>query len=351
MNRVCVSCRRELPAGAHRCGYCGSLQPPDTIRPRTAQPQGGLSPERRALLIKILIGVLVVALIGLGGATALVIAKGGSSPQQQAAVTTASPTSHTGPTTTAAPSATATAPGATATSQPTTSCSSSNNTPVTIKTLSVSGFAPDYLLSNSLSLKPTLVSQIQNGEEVTIGNGVQMNVGITLPTAPNVAPICQVSVKLVAFQPLSGNVSNVRVACDAYYNNPGGPVGGGCGGGAPSDGQTAVTFSSTQVGTIVTAPIVDASNHPVQITSTSNGVLIITTQIATPGTYTFSVGLWQNNNGPTWSNLTLQRVILNGHIDHYWDGTACTASTMQSQLPAPTNPPGEFICPGGPPQQ
>lgn len=301
-------------------------------------------------MIKILIGVLVVALIGLGGATALIIAKSGSSPQQQAIVTTASPTGHTGPTTTPAPGATATAPGATATSHPT-SCSSSNNTPVTIKTLSVTDYAPDYLLPNSLSLKPTLVSQIQNGAEVTIGNGVQLNVALTLPTAPNAATICQVSVKLVAFQPLSGHVSNVRVACDAYYNDPGGPVGGGCGGGGPSDGQTAMTFSSTQVGTVVTAPIVDASNHPVQITSTSNGALSVTVQIATPGTYTFSVGLWQNNNGPTWSNLTLQRVILNGQIDHYWDGTACTAAIMQSQLPAPTNPPSEYICPGGPPPQ
>jgi hypothetical protein len=195
------------------------------------------------------------------------------------------------------------------------------------------------------------VSQIQNGAAITPGNGVQMSVGVNLPSGSQVAAICQVSVKLVAFQALAGGTgTNVRVACDSYYADPGGPVGGGCGGGAPSDGQTAVTFSSTQVGAVVTAPIVDPSNKPIQITSSSNGILSITVQIAVPGTYTFSVGLWQDNNGPTWSNLTLQRMILDGHITNYWGGKACAAAAMQSQLPAPTNPPGQFVCPGGPPQ-
>lgn len=363
MRRMCVSCQRELPPGARRCDYCGSLQPPDTTRPRRAQPGEAAPPDRRsqalqaegrrALLIKVLIGALVVALIGLGGATALVIAQSGSAHQNQAAAATSTRASTPGSTTTPAPSATATSPGATATTLPTTSCGAANNTPLTIKQLGLVDFTPNLLLPDNMPLQPTPVSQLQTGAAITTGNGIQMSVGINLPPAPQVAAVCQVSVKLVAFQALAGGkISNVRIKCDPYYANPGGPVGGGCGGGAPSDGQTAVTFSSTQVGAVVTAPIVDPSNKPVQINAaTSNGVLDITVQVAAPGTYTFSVGLWQDNNGPAWSNLTLTELIADGHIDHYWGGQACTAAAMQSLLPKPTNPPGEFVCPGGPPQQ
>ena len=369
MPRTCVYCRRELPPGARRCDYCGSPQPPDTTRPRRNQPGEAAPPDRsengrtrrgqalraegrRALLIKVLIVALVVSLIGLGGAAALVIAQSGSAHQQQAAAPTATRASSPGSTTTSAPSATATTPGATATALPTTSCGAANNTPLTIKQLGVTDFAPTYLLPDNLSLKPTPVSQIQNGAAITPGNSLQMSVSLNLPPAPQVAAICQVSVKLVAFQALpGGSVSNVRIACDAYYANPGGPVGGGCGGGAPTDGHATIAFSSTQVGAIVTAPLVDDANQPVQISSaTSGGALSVTVQVAVPGTYTFSVGLWQDNNGAKWSNLTVQQMILAGHITNYWGGQACTAAAMQSQLPTPTNPPGEFVCPGGPPQ-
>ena len=350
MSRVCVSCQRELPPGARRCDYCGSFQPPDTTRSRPAQPRVAEQPDRRALLIKLLIAALVVSLIGLGGAAALVIAQSGSPQQKQAAAATSAPTHLPGATTTSAPSATATSLGATATSLPTTSCGAADNTPLTIKNLGITDFAPIYLLPDTMPLKPTLVSQVQNGNAVTTGNSIQMSVGITLPSGSQVAAICQVSVKITAFQPLANTVPNVRIACDAYYNNPGGPVGGGCGGGAPTDGQATVTFSSAQVGATQTAQVLDFSNKPVQITSTSNGALSVTVQVATPGAYTFSVGLWQDNSGAKWSNLTLQRMILVGHVTNYWGGQACSAPTMQSQLPTPTSPPGEFICPGGPPQ-
>ncbi len=357
MPRTCVYCRRELPPGTRRCDYCGSLQPPDTSRPRRDQPREAAPPDRRrALLIKVLIGALVVSLIGLGGAAALVIAQSGSAHQNQAAGATSTRAGSPGATTTPAPSATATSRGATATPLPaTTSCGAANNTPLTIKQLGLVDFTPNLLLPDTMPLKPTPVSQIQTGAAITTGNSIMMSVGINLPPAPQVAAVCQVSVKLVAFQALAGGkISNVRIKCDPYYENPGGPVGGGCGGGAPSDGEASVVFSSSaQVGATMTAPLTDGANQPqtVQINAAnSNGVLDITVQVAVPGTYTFSVGLWQDNNGPAWSNLTLQEVIAAGHVDHYWGGQACTAAAMQSQLPAPTNPPGEFVCPGGPPQ-
>jgi hypothetical protein len=115
-----------------------------------------------------------------------------------------------------------------------------------------------------------------------------------------------------------------------------------------------MTFTSALVGTTLTAPVIGASkNQPAQITSTSEGQGTITVdiQVPSPGTYTFQVGLWQDSSGPKWSNLTLRQMILLNHIAHLWSGQACTAADMQAQLPAPTNPPGVFICPGGPPQQ
>ena len=48
MRRTCVSCQRELPPGARRCDYCGSLQPPDTTRPRRDQPGEAAPPGRSA---------------------------------------------------------------------------------------------------------------------------------------------------------------------------------------------------------------------------------------------------------------------------------------------------------------
>jgi hypothetical protein len=292
-----------------------------------------------------LIGVLVIVLIGLGVAAAILIAQSRTPPQKQAAAATSTPTSSISPTPTPAPSATATP-------TPAATCGTQASAPLTIQQLGIIDFVPKKLLPDTLALKPLPVDQAQGPGNITFGNSIGMRVSFPVPSAPHIGIICQVSVRIVAFQALAGSVTNVWGSCDEY-DNPGGLLPGGCGGGAPGDGAAALTFPCAQVGTTLTAPVASASNDqpPTQISSTSQGTIVVAIQVSIPGTYTFQVGLWQNASGPKWSNVTLRQMILLNHIAHLWSGEACTAPDMQSQLPPPANPPTAFICPGGPPQQ
>lgn len=345
MPRICVACQSELPAGARRCDSCGTLQPFDPPRRLPSQSSEAAPPDRRALLVKILIGVLVFALIGLGGATALLIVQSRAAPQKQAAAPTSTPGSSSSPTQAPAPSATATANTAS-------TSSALGGAPLTIKALGIVDYIPKVLLPDTLPLKPLPVSQAKGPTNITFGNSITMSVSVKIPPAPQVGIVCKLSIRMVAFQPLAGSVNNVWGSCDEY-ENPGGPAGGGCGGGFTTEGTATGTFPSAQVGTTLTPTVIGASDtQPAKISTTSEGegIVAVDLQLPAPGTYTFQVGLWQDTSGPKWSNLTLRQMVLFGHINHLWSGQACTASDMQAQLPPPTDPPEVFICPGGPPQ-
>jgi hypothetical protein len=295
-----------------------------------------------------LIAVLVVVLVGLGSALAVVLAQGGhTSPQQ----TTLSST----------PGQTATPGGQTPTpspAKPTATpvpnvghCTAHGGAALTFKGAPEIMFVFDQLLPNNLALKPLTRAQAHPSGSVTTGNSILLAVQINLPSGSQSITVCQMTLKLTAFKPLNGPVPNVLNSCSGVYLDPGGVQGGGCGGGFPSDGSAAITFSSTKVGATVQAAVKGQNGQPAKVTASSQGAGAISANIkfTTPGTYTFSVGLWQDTTGPKFDSKTVSGMILLGHASHYWGSQPCTTSAMQKLLPPPSNPPGEFICPGGPP--
>ena len=391
MSSQCIYCQRSLQPGEQRCMHCGRVQPssrgqwqpPDdgqyngweTQEPRQSRsgdpyrqgsgsrsgstgqpPYRGSRPSSQAfppgkpprsdtttLILKILVVVLIVVLVGIGGAIAVVLAKGGS-PNGQAATHVATQTATAGPTTTAA--GTATLPAGSL-------CTASNPGPaLTFKGPPTIAFVYDTLLPDTLPQTPLTKDQAQPGQNVTTGNSILLGVQVNLPPAGQAITVCEMTLRLVSFTPLPGPVLNVEDTCSGVYLNPGGPQGAGCGGGFPSDGTADFTFSSTQEGTTVVVPIVGDNNKPAQVTADSQGVgnISANVKLTTPGTYAFSVGLWQDTSGPQYDDQTVDEMILLNDITHYWGSVPCTTPQMQALLPPPTNPPGEFICPGGPPQ-
>jgi hypothetical protein len=137
--------------------------------------------------------------------------------------------------------------------------------------------------------------------------------------------------------------------CSGVYMDPGGYQSAGCGGGFSVDGVASFHLTSTQVGTSMTSTVSIGDNStPAHVTTTSDGggTIRADIRVSTPGTYTFSVGLWQDTCGPTFDNQTLSQMILVGHLDYYWGGTECLNDLQQAQMPTPTDTPIAFVCPG-----
>jgi hypothetical protein len=315
------------------------------------------------LALKTLIVVLVLAVVGLGGgAIAVALAQGSHSPQGTqgaAAVPTGhapSPTAQTATPTAIVPTATPTASRPTATPTPAGDpCAAHSGPAITYQGAPRVPLVYDRLLPDNLPLQPLPPDQVQVGDQVIRGDTIGLTVQVNAPAASQTLTICKMTLKLVAFTPIAPDPGpNVLNACDGPYLNPGGPQGGGCGGGYDTSGVARFTIGSPQVGASMVAAVTGNNNGPGQVSGANydGGVIQALIHVTVPGIYTFSVGLWRNNtSGPTFNSQTVSQAVLVGHLSHYWGGTPCTAPDMQALLPPPTNPPGQFFCPGAPPQQ
>lgn len=277
----------------------------------------------------------------------------------------ATETSTVVPTPTTLPTATPLPKGASA-------CGENGGTPLSVSTIHFARYGSADLyyyarLADDLTLRPQITSGVvSNAPGVTINDNAIFDLEIPAPPASQPGYICAVTVRIVSFQPLPGPATNVYHPCvGQYYANPGGwHPSTACPAGPIPAGSGTVNLPIADVGASVTGAIsghtsnFQPSNQPAiepppQAGPTSPGPTDITVGIKVPqaGTYTFAISLWQDRTGPsiTMPDVTLQ--FLFGQALHEWSGEACTQANMQSQLPAPTDPPAHLICPGPPPQQ
>jgi hypothetical protein len=199
--------------------------------------------------------------------------------------------------------------------------------------------------------------------EVTIGNGVFLPIYRSIGAATQPGIICGVTVRVMSFVPLSGPVPNVYHECvDEVYFDPGGfDRSTSCPATSAPTGEGYVALASASAGSVATASVnafllgsgADP-NHPAQIPNDMNGRLLVYLAISVgvpmPGTYTLEIRLWQDRSGPTVTLPDETDTVLFKQALHEWGGQPCTALDMQAQLPPPTDPPTQLICPGPPPQ-
>ena len=180
-------------------------------------------------------------------------------------------------------------------------------------------------------------------------------------TPPNeqVGYVCGVTMRIVAFQPLAGAVPNITLPCvDQVYYDPGGwePSTACPALGLPA-GDARVIFTSSAMGAIATSAMIDLhrptyqpGQAPPWAGPNASPNMMLSVGVPQAGTYTFSVSFWQNRSGPSIQAPNITETFTLGHYLNEWGGQQCTTASMQSQLPPPTNPPSEVVCPG-PPQK
>lgn len=296
-----------------------------------------------------LMGILVLIL-----ALSLLAACGPQTNSGSAPTTTASGSA--GDSATVTPSSTSTPPPT-----PPSVCTANGGAALTWQTESVNDLWPTGArLSDTLPLKPVVSPSLSARDAVNLNAAASFNFTFTPPPAQQIGYVCGVTVQVLTFQPLPNAIPNVTLPCvDQYYLDPGGwEPSTACPASPLPAGRASVIFVSSSPGTTVTAPVtnpwVHQSTQPGQIPSTagSNYPAWITVgfQVPAAGTYTFSVRFWQSRSGPPIVAPDVTATFALGQYLHEWGGQQCTVPNMQAQLPPPTNPPSQVICPG-PPQQ
>ena len=213
-------------------------------------------------------------------------------------------------------------------------------------------------LPDNFTLKPQLYSSSwMTTASLAVSNGVALNVVLNGGSASQPGEVCAFTVTIQSFTPLPASVPNIYHWCvDQWYSDPGGvSATTACPAYQRPAGEGNVVFASSMPGAMATASVgivgdTGQSSQPAQIPSADqarNVVLGITVPAA--GTYTFVVGLWQDQAGPSLTVPSLTQTFLAKQALHEWSGQACTQSSMQAQLPPPTNPPTQLVCPGPPP--
>lgn len=172
-----------------------------------------------------------------------------------------------------------------------------------------------------------------------------LNVCNTSTTASHV--LRSVSVRLDAFTPYTSQLNVTRVCATAYTRQ--GMAGGGCGGGmAGPNFQLTATFASSAVGTVASTTLDNgASAGPPLVTIAPGRVIQIWVTINPPadaGTYAFRIG-FALDGAATAYPTSATPAILQAPVAHEWNGDACLASSMQSQIPPATTPATYYICP------
>lgn len=164
------------------------------------------------------------------------------------------------------------------------------------------------------------------------------------------ATIQGVRMQIESFTPYNGQL-NSWYPCDGMYSGPNTAGGGGCGGGGAYDEAVHASFTpSDGVGTVVNA---QQKNGPMPFTlpvrNTASGISGLTlikigvTPPNAPGTYSFGLGLVTQQSETAF--FLASKPMLLAPVAHKWDGQACLAPNMASQIPAETNPPTYYICP------
>lgn len=166
-----------------------------------------------------------------------------------------------------------------------------------------------------------------------------------------------VSVSIISFTHYASQL-NSWYPCDGMYSGPN-KITSGCGGGEPNDEVVSATFAAHDgAGTVVKAVEKTASatygsmpfTLPVRKPQSGiSGIVLIKIQVvppATPGEYVFGLGLvTQNRETALVPAVSARTPILLAPVAHKWDGQACQAPNMASQIPPETNPPTYYICP------
>lgn len=214
-------------------------------------------------------------------------------------------------------------------------------------------------LPDTLPLKPQIYTQSLARGTLSLNQGTLLAYYFDTPPNEQIGYVCGVTMRIVAFQPLAGAVPNITLPCvDKVYLDPGGwdPSNTCPAFGLPA-GDAGVIFTSSATGAIATSAMIDLHRPTYQPGQTPpwagpNAAPDMLLYVAVPqaGTYTFSVSFWQNRSGPSIQAPNITETFTLGHYSNEWGGQQCTTASMQSQLPPPTNPPSEVICPG-PPQK
>lgn len=170
-----------------------------------------------------------------------------------------------------------------------------------------------------------------------------------------------VKVSITSFNPYSGQL-NSWYPCDGMYSGPN-KITAGCGGGEATDEVVSATFAAHDgAGAVVKAVEKTASatygtmpfTLPVRTyvraaQKGASGIVLIKVQVippTTPGDYVFSLGLVTQNRATAFvPAVSASTPILLAPVAHKWDGQACQAPNMASQIPPETNPPTYYICP------
>lgn len=300
--------------------------------------------EIRAALLALLV---VLTLAGCEPGTG-----GGSGPAHaQADSTSPAPSPTLGPQTTE--TATAAPPA-----DPRTFCPASGGARLTIASVVPNPAAREGVrLPDDLAQKPQVSTPSLATGQISLDNGTVRGYAFDTPPAGQAGIVCGVTVRIVSYQPLSGPVPNVTLPCvDQTYLDPGGwEPSTACPGLASPAGAGAVHLSSAATGTAAVATIWDPRTAPLQpgqIPSREGAnawqVLMLGITVPLAGTYTFGVGFWQDQSGPSIASPTISETFTLGQYAHEWGGDQCTTAAMQSQLPPPGNPPLAVICPGAP---
>ncbi|HEX8032736.1 MAG TPA: zf-HC2 domain-containing protein [Ktedonobacterales bacterium] len=326
------------------------------VTPGGRPPRG---PTRQLSVIGAVAAVLLIALFA--GTIYALHGRQGAQPTASATAT-----STVAPTATIAPTATPLPSGASA-------CGESGGTPLSVSKIHFARYGSADLyyyarLADDLALRPQITSDVvSNAPGVALKDNAIFDLEIPAPPASQPGYICAATVRIVSFQPLPGQATNVYRPCvgQNYYDPGGWNPSTACPASPIPAGSGTVTLPTADVGTSATGAIsgytsnFQPSNQPAveppPLNSDSSHSpyptdVIVGIKVPQAGTYTFAIGLWQDRSGPsiTMPDVTLQ--FLFGQALHEWSGEACTQADMQSQLPPPTNPPTRLICPGPPPQ-
>ena len=188
------------------------------------------------------------------------------------------------------------------------------------------------------------------------GSGLLFSVCNASATASHV--IQGVTARIAALTPYSGTLSAWK-ACDTAYSIQQPQGGRGCGGygGYLYLDETLRTAFATGAAAGGTADGTQISSGkaedgpsqagPLPVTLAPHQALSFDIEVArpaTPGTYTFALGLRADGKAPVW--LPALAPILYAPVTRTYSGAACAAPAMRSQVPAATTPPTYYICPG-----
>ena len=153
--------------------------------------------------------------------------------------------------------------------------------------------------------------------------------------------------RLDSFAAYSGQLNEWN-PCGTAYNTQTGTAGGGCGGGLAVNEYLQAAFpANASVGATVvagrqsSATPTDPTNPfppaPVALTPGQSVSLALGFQPpATPGVYTFSIGVSVDAAAPLYISTT--PTALYAPVAHAWDGQACTTPTMKAQIPVSSTP-------------